>query len=87
MTKKKINPEDVELFRQSIGKVRTVKSDKLILKSEKKPKPFPKASSIDVEGKLAFSEDHALEKLSLEDTISFIAPGLQKSVLKKMEIE
>lgn len=84
MTKKKINPEDVELFRQSVGKVRAVKSDKLILQTEKKPKPFPKASSIDVEGKLTFNEDHDLEKLSLEDTISFTAPGLQKNVLKKM---
>ncbi len=84
MAKKTIHPDDVELFRKSVGKVRNVKSDQLILTSKEKPKPFPKPSPIDVDEKLSSSQEYDLENLSLEDTLNFIAPGLQKNVLKKM---
>ncbi|MGR9114308.1 MAG: Smr/MutS family protein [Gammaproteobacteria bacterium] len=84
MRKKKPSQEDRELFRESVGKVRPIKSDKVILKSPRKPKPIPRTVHTD-------DPEHQLDRmvfveemLSLEDTLSFISPGLQKNVLKKL---
>ena len=54
MTKKFLSSEDKDLFRQSIGKVRTVKSDKVLFTAEIKPRPFPKTPGVNL-------EEHLLE--------------------------
>ena len=84
MTKKTLSEEDSALFRQSIGKVRPEKSDTLLLKPDKKPSPKPKSQATEQENPLENSVDSSLDKLSQEDKLSFIAPGLQKNVLKKL---
>lgn len=72
------------MFRQAVGEVRLITSDKVALKSPHKPKPVPrKQPAVDTEQHLdrnVFVE----EMLSLEDRLSFISPGLQKNVLKKL---
>lgn len=86
MSKKILNPEDIYLFRQSIGIVQRVKNDKWLLKTEPKPKPkpVPKTEQYDIEEKLKPGFEFVTEKLMAEDTFSFLTPGLQKNVLKKL---
>jgi len=84
VTKKILSSEDKDLFRQSIGKVRTVKSDKVLFTAEIKPRPFPKIQAIDLEEHLIETLDTDLDKVSQEDTLGFLASGLQKNVLKKL---
>lgn len=84
MTKKNIPPIESDLFRQFIGKVRAVKNDKVALVREQKPKPFPRPQTVNTDDHLTGIVDTDIEKLGVEDSLSFTAPGLQKSVLKKL---
>lgn len=84
MRKKNIPPEDSELFRRSIGKVEPVITDKLLLKTGKKPKPCPARPAPDFEARIDISAAADNEELSQEDLVSYTAAGLQKNVLKKM---
>jgi DNA-nicking Smr family endonuclease len=84
MSKKSINPDDVELFRQAIGKVQPLRTDQFLLKPASKPKPYPKNPTVDLTTSFARTIDFEIENLSHEDLLSFTAPGLQKNVLKKM---
>jgi DNA-nicking Smr family endonuclease len=82
--KKTLTPEDRDLFRHTIGNVRLVNSDKVPLHQENKPKPYPKSLTADVASHLPASATTDIEKVGLEDSLSFIAPGLQHNVLKKL---
>ncbi len=84
MAKKKLTPEDCDLFRQTIGKVHTVKSDKVLFTDTNKPKPFPKSSTVDIDEQLSDTFEFDIEKVGLEDSLSFMMPGLQHNVLKKL---
>ncbi|MGZ4955563.1 MAG: Smr/MutS family protein [Methylobacter sp.] len=84
MTKKNLTPEDSDLFRITIGKVRTVESDKVLLTKDSKPKPFPKSQTVNVEEHLSGIVEFDVEKVSLEDSMSFMIPGLQHTILKKL---
>jgi DNA-nicking Smr family endonuclease len=84
VAKKTLSTEDSALFRQTIGKVKAVESDKLILTTDKKPKPYPKQRPLNINNNFEDSVDTTTEKLFQEDSISFIAPGLQKNILKKL---
>ncbi len=84
MAKKTLTAEDQDLFRQTIGKVRAVNTDNVLLNKQIKPKPYPKQLSTDESSHLFESAITGLETVGLEDSISFIAPGLQNKVLKKL---
>ncbi|MDP1665744.1 MAG: Smr/MutS family protein [Methylobacter sp.] len=84
MAKKNPTPEDSDLFRLTIGKVHAVKSDKVLLTKDSKPKPFPKSQAINIEEHLSGIVECDIEKVGLEDSLSFMAPGLQHNVLKKL---
>ena len=84
MAKKTLTSEDRDLFRHTIGKVRAINSDKVLLNKDNKPKPYPRPGVIDVNGHLMDSAATDIEKVGLEDALSFIAPGLQNNVLKKL---
>ena len=84
MAKKTLTSEDRDLFRHTIGKVHPVNNDKVLLNQEKKPKPYPKSQAVNVDSHLIESAASAIEKVGLEDSLSFIAPGLQNNVLKKL---
>jgi DNA-nicking Smr family endonuclease len=84
--KKTLTPEDSDLFRHTIGKVRSVISDKVLLRPDNKPKPYP-ANINSGPQTLAWETRAAAEeiaKVGLEDSLSFIEPGLQNKVLKKL---
>lgn len=84
MAKKILSSEDSDLFRQSIGKVKPVESNSLRITSAEKPKPYPQNKTENTSNSFEPSADIDLEKLYQEDSMSFIAPGLQKNVLKKL---
>lgn len=85
MTKKIISEEDSDLFRQSIGKIRALHSDKVLLSPQDKPKPFPKPKVKNSEERLLPSiTSYDIDTVGLEDSLSYIKPGLQKTVLKKL---
>ena len=84
MAKKTLTPEDRDLFRHTIGNVRLINSDKVLLHQEIKPKPYPKTLDANVDSHLTDSATTDIEKVGLEDSLSFITPGLQNNVLKKL---
>jgi DNA-nicking Smr family endonuclease len=84
VSKKYLSPEDSNLFRHTVGKVQEVKKDAWVLLPDKKPKPIPKIQAVEVVNKLQEQRDIITDKLTAEDTFSFLSPGLQKNVLKKL---
>jgi DNA-nicking Smr family endonuclease len=84
VVKKTLTPEDSDLFRQTIGKVRPVNYDKILLNSEHKPKPYPKKTNIELACPLTLSTASDLDNVGLEDSLSYTAPNLQTVVLKKL---
>jgi len=84
VAKKNLTPEDRDLFRLTIGKVHAVKSDKVPLSEVNKPKPYPKSQAVNVEERLNSATEFDVEKVGLEDSLSFTSPGLQHNVLKKL---
>ncbi len=83
MVKKNLTQEDIDLFRQSIGEIAIVNSNKILLNQKEKPKPYPKSNSINLESPL-FNTAIEPEKVGLEDSLSYTAPGVQNNVLKKL---
>lgn len=85
MAKKTLTPEDRALFRDAIGDVRAVQSNKVLLNQENKPKPYPRPRAAEVASPLSGALAHdGLEQVGLEDSLSYTAPGLQHAVLKKL---
>lgn len=84
MTDKKTKKQDMDLFRQSIGNIVAVKSDKPHLSPNKKPSTKPRSQTVDYQEQLDLNLDHDSETLGLGDSLSFVAAGMQKSILKKL---
>lgn len=84
MTKKNISSEDSALFRQAIGTVNKLKKDDLILSPKNKPKPYPQKNTAQTKNSFNQSLEFETEKLYQEDSFNFLAPGLQKNILKKL---
>lgn len=84
VAKKTLTSEDSNLFRNTIGKVRAVNSDKILLNKENIPNPYPRFLATHVDSHLIDPAATDIEKVGLEDSLSFIAPGLQNNVLKKL---
>jgi DNA-nicking Smr family endonuclease len=85
VSKKLLSAADSALFRHSIGKVRPVNNDKVLPQNQEKPKPRPKPRAAPhVEEDLIETDASDIEKLAPEDTLAFTAPGLQKTILKKL---
>ncbi|HIF55181.1 MAG: Smr/MutS family protein [Methylococcales bacterium] len=84
MVKKTLSSEDTALFRKTIGKIKAIKSDSVLLTDTSKPKPYPQTQTLNTPSHFAEVIDNEIEKLHQEDSIRFIAPGLQKNVLKKL---
>ena len=84
MVKKNLSQEDKDLFRQSIGKVKTLDSNKVLLNQKDKPKPYPKPTNTVIENSFFNDPNSILEKVGIEDSLSYTAPGIQDNLLKKL---
>lgn len=84
VTKKILSEQDSALFRQTIGKVKEINTDSLLLSAKKKPKPYPKKQPVNAEPAFKEPSNSKVDKLYQEDSLSFLAPGLQKNILQKM---
>ena len=84
MTKKNPSSDDLALFRAAIGKVKKIDTNTVILKPDQKPRPVPRAKQREHVDPLQNQVDEELETLFQEDRMAFLAPGLQKNVLKKL---
>ncbi|AEG02382.1 Smr/MutS family protein [Methylomonas methanica] len=84
MTKKPTNTDDSALFRSAIGKVRPVNTNTVVLKPDEKPRPVPAVKPLEQVDPLQNEVANSLETLLQEDKVGFLAPGLQKNVLKKL---
>lgn len=84
MTKKIPSANDLALFRQVIGNVRPIRSDKFEHHDRDRPKPIPKSSPIDIEEPMSRYPDADPEPVGREESMAYAAPGLQKNILKKL---
>jgi len=85
VAKKIISAEDSNLFRQTVGKVNKIDSDKVLPIEQNKPKPYPRQRTYNPAKDLTeTSLDLSLEKVSIEDDLSYLSSGLQHKVLKKL---
>ena len=84
VTKKPTNTDDSDLFRNAIGKVRRLDTNTVVLKPDKKPRPVPAVKPLEQVDPLRNEVADSLETLFQEDKVGFLAPGLQKNVLKKL---
>jgi DNA-nicking Smr family endonuclease len=86
VAKKNLSSDDSDLFRQTVGKVHRVHSDKAVLTHAHKPKPYPKPTVINPADDTLLAKTRALavETVSSEDSMSFLNTGLQYAVLKKL---
>ncbi|WFP48609.1 Smr/MutS family protein [Methylomonas sp. EFPC3] len=84
MTKKTTSPDDSALFRNTVGKVKTIDTNTVSLQPAGKPRPFPKTKPLEQIDPLQKDISEKLDMLFQEDRIAFLAPGLQKNVLKKL---
>lgn len=79
MTKKILSDDDSTLFRQAVGKVKTIENDKVLLN----PKPT-QVSKNKIQQNLQDQFHVVGEQLKAEDRLSFLSTGLNKDVLKKL---
>lgn len=84
MTKKIINSKDSDLFRQAVGKVEAVKSDKISHTPETSPKPYPRPKPQQAYEAMSDSFDLDIGLVSHEESLKYTAPGIQNTVLSKL---
>ncbi|MDD5273772.1 MAG: Smr/MutS family protein [Methylovulum sp.] len=82
MTKKIPSVEDCDLFRDAVGKVRSVKNDKVQDLGQVRPKPSPKPRpTIAQELRV---EVEAMPAVGIEDELSFVGAGVAKNSLVRL---
>ena len=84
MTKITASSDETDLFRASVGTVKTIDHNQVLLKQSPKPKPFPRRNDVLTLDPLQNAVDEELELLYQEDSMAFLAPGVQKAALKKL---
>ncbi len=84
MTKKPTSQHDSGLFREAVGPIRRIEVDTVLPTPSHKPRPVPVFKTLEQVNPLQNEVQVGLETLYQEDKLGFLAPGLQKSVLKKL---
>ena len=84
VTKKIINPKDSELFRQAVGDVRVVTSDKIQPSPPHRARPYPKQPPQTFDSDSFDRLEGEINPVSYEETLSFMASGVQQAVLAKL---
>lgn len=72
------------LFRQAVGKIEPLVTDRLHLKPDEKPKPHPKRRSCEFESMPCAEYPAEAAQLGVGDALAYLARGLQKDALKRL---
>ncbi len=82
---KKTDPEDSQLFRNSVGKIKPVRNDR-VMPPRRKPSPRPQLRDIDEPEVLRdmLSEQFEAANMEIDDQLIYVRPGLQQRTLKKL---
>jgi DNA-nicking Smr family endonuclease len=83
VAKKNISEKDSDLFRQAVGPVNPVQSDRIEYVRVTKPKSIAKPSVV-IEDDIADYGNESYEKLGSEDRLSYSVPGVQKIIFAKL---
>jgi DNA-nicking Smr family endonuclease len=85
MTRKKLQTEDRNLFRESIGKVRRLRHDK-VQHDTVKPAVEPRQLVADEEQVLVdlLSDEFAMDDVQPGDLLTYHQPGIQKTTMRKL---
>lgn len=75
---------DRELFRQFVGKVRRLNTDTAELSRNNKPKPVRRHPVNSTEQPEAHHQPPEVDDLSVTDAMAYVAPGLQKNILRRL---
>lgn len=76
--------DDRKLFRQVIGKVQPLKTNKAHLHQNSKTKPAPRKRLAELQPADVEIKSEAAAELNAGDILSYIGPGLQKKVLRRL---
>jgi DNA-nicking Smr family endonuclease len=76
--------DDIKLFRESIGQINRLKSQRPV--QQVRPNPIPKKSREDEKGVIDSLLDHPPADPDIEagDELAFLRPGLQRNILRKL---
>jgi DNA-nicking Smr family endonuclease len=81
---KKPSPDDIDLFRRSVGTVRKVTSD-TVAPPHKRRSVRPRSNpAFEIHTPLAGFSDGASQEINAEDTLFFARPGLQQRQLQRL---
>lgn len=83
---RKNNPsdEDIMLFRETVGKVKSIKNDRQYFHKTTKPIIISKSTQPDHYQTFNDTLNDTVDLLSQSDNLEFLKPGLQRNTLKKM---
>lgn len=84
--KKMVSPDDIRLFRESIGSVIPLEYKEEVIGLQK-PRPDPVKSKADEVAVLQQLQDEPFSIAEVEtgDELSYLRPGIQKNVLRKLK--
>lgn len=77
--------DDRELFRKFVGEIQPLKSNRIHIKNNNKPKPVPKKRVHEPEPGQGNPQFEILTNLSISDSLCYVGPGLQKRVLRRLK--
>ena len=86
MTKKNLTSEDCDLFREAVGNVQPVKTDKIHFSPPEKPKPYPKRRLVDDFSVFSDGYDHGVAIVGREDALSFVVNDAPKTILRNLRL-
>ena len=84
--KRKVSPDDIRLFRKSIGSVIPLQFEEEVIEM-RKPRPYPLQSKADEFAVLQQLQDEpfSIAEVDTGDELSYLRPGIQKNILKKLK--
>lgn len=83
--RKKLSPDDIELFRRSVGQVREISHDKAIHRRNKcSPRPRSRQPAQESPETDIFSDDFDAGEVSSDENLFFARPGIQQRKLQQL---
>ena len=81
MPPKPIDDNERQLFRNTVGKVKPLKSNKAVLRKRDKPKPVPRGRPIEIH---SIHDNYDHPPLDQGDSVSYVVNGVRREVIKNL---